>query len=108
MPLSPVFRIFLSVGMSRRRLNQRLPNKPLATYSLKVLEANDDRVRYEKIPQVEKYTGASGGPIINSKGELVGTYLGRSVAEDQSILSLFGTPYASLKNAILEATKARN
>jgi hypothetical protein len=25
MPLSPVFRIFLSVGMSRRRLNQRLP-----------------------------------------------------------------------------------
>ncbi len=87
-------------------LAARLPNKPLATYPLKVQETSDDQTVYEKIPNVDKYTGASGGPIINSKNEIVGTYLGRQLAEDNSIRSLIGTPHSSLKTILESVSKA--
>jgi hypothetical protein len=77
-----------------------LPGKALGAYPLMVLDANDERVLYEKIPGIEKYTGASGGPIINAHGELVGTYLGRQLADAQTIHCLFGTPCSSLKTVL--------
>ncbi len=79
-------------------LSSRLPEHAAATYSLKVLAADGDRVEYEKIAGVEKYAGASGGPIFNAKGQLVGTYLGRLLvkAGQPDIRCLFGTPLASL------------
>jgi hypothetical protein len=81
-------------------LAARIPTRPLSTYSLKILEADDEHVHYEKIPGVSKYTGASGGPIINTKGEFVGTYLGRKVMPDDSIVCLFGAPLKSLTTAL--------
>jgi hypothetical protein len=49
MPLSPVFRIFLSVGMSRRRLNQRLPKGKMSTdkFSEQVVQRKSLVVRYK-------------------------------------------------------------
>jgi hypothetical protein len=81
-------------------LAARLPERPLATYPLKVLESSDELANYEKIPDVEKYTGASGGPIINSQGQLVGTYLGRRHDANQVTRSLIGTPLPALKNIL--------
>jgi len=86
-------------------LAARIPNQPLSTYSLKILEADDERVHYEKIPGVTKYTGASGGPIINAKGEIVGTYLGRMINADESIACLFGTPLKSLIATLEQASR---
>ena len=87
-------------------LSSRLPGRSIATYPLKVLTADNERMEYVKIPGVEKYTGASGGPILNAKGQLVGTYLGRSLnkANKNDILCLLGTPLASL-TAVMQPTK---
>lgn len=79
-------------------LAARLPGRELATYPIRVDETADLATYYEKIPGVEKYTGASGGPILNEQGELVGTYLGRQLSEDGSIKRLSGFPYRGLKN----------
>jgi SLA1 homology domain 1, SHD1 len=86
-------------------LAAQLPDRALATYPLKVLELTDDLTKYEKLPGVEKYTGVSGGPIINSEGALVGTYLGRGHDNKQTILYLYGTPFSALKS-ILESEVA--
>lgn len=86
-------------------LAARIPNQPLSTYSLKILEADDEHVHYEKIPGVTKYTGASGGPIINARGEIVGTYLGRMINADESIACLFGTPLKSLITMLEQASR---
>jgi len=79
-------------------LSSSIPSHPAATYPLKVLAASDDLVEYEKIPGVDKYTGASGGPVFNVSGQLVGTYLGRFMkkSNQSDIRCLFGTPLASL------------
>jgi hypothetical protein len=77
-----------------------LPDRPLATYPLKVLEPTEGLAKYEKLPGVEKYTGASGGPIMNDNGELVGTYLGRGHDNKQTILYLYGTPFGALKSIL--------
>lgn len=79
-------------------LAAKLPDKPLATYALVVLASSDEETTYVKIPGVESYTGASGGPIINASGELVGTYLGRRMGENEEIRSLLGTPLRTLRD----------
>ena len=84
-------------------LAARLPDFPkAATYPLKVLEVTAEQTHYEKISNVNKYTGASGGPILNEKGQLVGTYLGRSLSSDAKaeIQWLIGTPYLSVKEVL--------
>ncbi len=63
-------------------LAARLPGKQLATYPLQVLSSNEEETQYVKIPDIEKYTGASGGPILNAAGELAGTYLGRKIGKN--------------------------
>jgi len=79
-------------------LAARIPGRLAATYALKVLRSDDNKMEYEKIPDVEKYTGASGGPIVNAKGQLVGTYLGRVLVKpgQPEIRCLFGTPLVTL------------
>ena len=77
-------------------LSACLPGKSLATYALPILITNKEETRYTKIPYIEKYTGASGGPILNAPGELTGTYLGRRLGANQEIQSLYGTPFQSL------------
>ncbi len=83
-------------------LASRLPGHPAATYALKILDLDNERVSYEKIAGIEKYTGASGGPILNEKGQLVGTYLGRVFTDSKrtDIRCLFGTPHPSLTNIL--------
>lgn len=86
-------------------LSACLPGKSLATYALPILTTNEDITIYTKIPDIEKYTGASGGPILNAAGDLTGTYLGRHLGTNKEILSIFGTPYQSLRNIIEGITK---
>ena len=85
-------------------LAARVPGRSAATYPLRVLLADNEQAEYEKIPGVVKYTGASGGPIFNAKGQLVGTYLGRSLvkADQPDIRCLFGTPLASIKSTLVQ------
>lgn len=83
-------------------LATHLPDKPPATYALKILAVEEGRMVYDKIPNQEKYTGASGGPILNEKGQLVGTYTGHSTSNGL-LTALFGTPYSTLKTALAGA-----
>jgi hypothetical protein len=87
-------------------LAARIPERRVATYPLKVITADSEGMEYEKIPGVDRYTGASGGPIFNAKGQLVGTYLGRRLmnAGQPEVRSLFGTPLGSI-TAVLAMEK---